>query len=137
MPSGITPGDPVPSEFLQELADEIERGNRLFPPRVLGIAFDYARRYLHMTQPSESDLWDYIVNRLQLVGDWNYADLEVFPDRFGYAIVNADGRRLYIEWHFHRDVSPYFTPTEQAKNKDLRQEIGTWKCHSALHQVDV
>jgi hypothetical protein len=97
MASGINPGDIVPAEVLQELADEIEGGNRLFPPRLLGIAFDYARRYLRMDQPSESDLWDYIVDRLQLVGNWYYADLEVFPDRFGYAIINADGIRLYIK----------------------------------------
>ena len=92
------PGDVVPDDVLQELTDEIEVGNRLFPTRLLQVARDYANQYLqHLGEPTPATLWGYIVDRLQLTGHWLYANLEDYPDRFGYAITNADGRRLYIK----------------------------------------
>ena len=91
------PGDIVPNEVLHDLIDDIRRRHRLFPIRLQAIALQYARQYLRLGQPSESALWDYIVDRLQLAGNWYYADLEDYPNRFGYAITNADGVRLYIK----------------------------------------
>jgi hypothetical protein len=92
------PGDIISDDVLQELTDEIERGNRLFPTRVLLAAQNYANQHLqHLGDFTPATLWEYIIDRLQLTGHWLYANLEDYPDRFGYAITNADGRRLYIK----------------------------------------
>ena len=101
MANGIQAGDMLPHEVLQELAEEIERGNRLFPPRLLRCTQDYANQHLqHLGEPTPSTLWEYIVDRLQLTGRWYYADLQDYPNRFGHEIIEANGSRLYIKLNY-------------------------------------
>ena len=98
MASATQPGDEVPNDVLQELTDDIKLARRLFPTRLLCVAQDYANQHLqHLGEPTASTLWEYIIDRLQLTGRWYYANLEDYPDRFGYAITNADGKTLYIK----------------------------------------
>jgi hypothetical protein len=103
MSSGPQPGDEVPDSVREELIEAIEAGRRLFPGRILRQAEDYARQHLNMENPTEAALWDYIVDRLRVAGRWRYAQLDNFPDRFGYAMRNADGRGLYLKLRFDDD----------------------------------
>ena len=97
------PGDVVPDDVLQELTDDIETGRCVIPRPVFVTAVAYARRYLNMANPSDFELWDYIVDRLQITGRWQYAQLdEYYPyPALGYALHRADGRRLYIKLRYN------------------------------------
>jgi len=97
------PGDEVPEGVLQELIVAIEAGNRLFPRRLLLLAFDYAREHLDMDNPTAAGLWDFIVDRLGQSRPWRYAQLDDFPDRLGYALRKADARGLYLKLRFDDD----------------------------------
>lgn len=97
---GPQPGDEVSDSVLQEVIEAIEAEKRLFPRRILLQALDYARRHLSMENPTPAALWDYILGRLREAGPWQYAQLDDFPDRLGYALRNADGCGLYIKLRF-------------------------------------
>jgi hypothetical protein len=103
MSSAPQAGDAVPEGVLQELIQAIEAEKRLFPKRLLEIALAYARQHLDMENPTLASLWDYILGRLREAGPWRYAVLDDFPDRFGYALRNADGRGLYVKLRFDDD----------------------------------
>ncbi len=101
MSSTPQPGDEVPESVLQELIEGIEADKRLFPKRLLVQALDYARQHLNMENPTPAALWDFILERLRVARPWRYAKLDDFPDRFGYALQNADGRGLYVKLLFN------------------------------------
>jgi hypothetical protein len=103
MSANPQPGDEVSAELRQELIEAIEAERRLFPRRLLVQALDYARRHLSMENPTLAALWDYVLERLRVAGPWRYAQLDDFPNRFGYALRNADGRGLYLKLRFDDD----------------------------------
>jgi hypothetical protein len=103
MSSGPQPGDEVPESVLLELIEAIDADKRLFSKRLLVQALDYARQHLHMENPTVATLWDYVLERLRQARPWRYAQLDDFPDRFGYALRNADGRGLYLKLRFNDD----------------------------------
>ena len=91
------PGDKVPDDLRQELIDAIEAGNCLFPSRLLALAVEYTRQFLHVDHPTEEAIWEYIVDLLRLPNRWCYTNLDDYPNRWGYAIERADRRRLYVK----------------------------------------
>ena len=50
---------------------------------------------------TDFDLWDYIVDRLQIHRRWRYARLDEYYPSMGYALRRADGNRLYIKLRFN------------------------------------
>ncbi len=103
MSSDPQPGDEVRESILHELIEGIDTGRRLFPRRILLTALDYTRRHLGVENPTDAAIWDYISERLRNARPWRYAELDDFPDRFGYALRNADARGLYLKLRFDDD----------------------------------
>jgi hypothetical protein len=100
MSSAPKHGDAVPPDLRAELIDLIEAEKVVIRGPVLAQAREYARVHLGMAIPTVFLLWNYVAGRLRAGASLCYANLDDYPDRWGYAMRDADGAGLYIKLRF-------------------------------------
>jgi hypothetical protein len=101
MASAPQHGDPVPAGLRQELLDLIGEGKTDVSRVVLAQALAYGTAHLGMAASDADEIWDYVAGRLSAGSPLCYANLDDYPDRWGYAMRKADGANLYIKLSFN------------------------------------